>query len=124
MKVLLALCLIVSIRVCTAQKVTKDFLLIGQKEKGQSTQKVEFKGVLKFYSSIVSEQILNDCVYEYSCSEFSQGAFNEYGLFKGLVMTCDRLTRCNRATLVETSRFLITKDGRIKEHWHEYEKPD
>lgn len=123
MKGLFSLCLVLMLTWSSAQTVKNDLLLLKAKEKGNTTSKVEFKGILKFYSSSVSEQILNDCIYEYSCSEFSQGSFNEYGLMKGLMMTCDRLTRCNRATLVETSRFLLNRQGRIKEHWDEYKKP-
>lgn len=101
-----------------------DFLLLQKKVLGFNCEKVEFKGVLRFYHNHLSDQILNDCVYEYSCSEFSQGAFNAYGFFKGLMMTCDRLTRCNRTSLVETSPLQLTKFGKIKEHWDDYKRSD
>ncbi len=86
-------------------------------------KEIAFKGMLKFYNSLVTDQILNDCIYEHSCSKFSQKSFDNYGFFKGLVMTCDRLMRCNRATLAETSKLQLTKKGRIKDHWDDYKKP-
>jgi putative component of membrane protein insertase Oxa1/YidC/SpoIIIJ protein YidD len=36
------------------------------------------------------------CNFEPSCSHFSQEAIREHGLLKGLVMTGDRLERCNQ----------------------------
>lgn len=124
MRVILSITLLLISTFCIGQNASADLSLLYAHESKQKSSQVEFKGLLKFYNKNVTEQILNDCIYEYSCSEFSQGALHEYGLFKGLMMTCDRLTRCNRATLAETSRFLLTRNGRIKEHWNDYKKAE
>lgn len=107
-----------------AQNPADDLDMIRKKSRGSAEQNVTFKGLLKLYNQHFTDQILNDCVYEHSCSTYSQGAMSEFGPVKGLLMTCDRLSRCNRATLAETSPFRLTKEGRIKEHWDEYKKPD
>jgi uncharacterized protein len=35
------------------------------------------------------------CKYHPSCSEYAIQAFKEFGLFKGAVLACWRLLRCN-----------------------------
>lgn len=117
----IALLLVCAGSVC-GQDVAADMRLIQAKELHDKDASSEFKGVLKFYHNNITDQILNDCIYEHSCSEFSQHSFDTYGFFKGLMMTCDRLTRCNRTTLAETSPLRLTKTGKIKEHWDEYKK--
>jgi|GEM_PF-6181512 len=106
------------------QSKVEDLNLLKTKTNLDINSEVAFKGALKVYNKLITDQILNDCIYEHSCSEFSQGAFNRFGLIKGFLMTCDRLMRCNRATLAETSRFQLTRTGRIKDDWDEYQKPD
>lgn len=100
------------------QSKLSDFDRVARQEEAEEAK--NFKGLLKLYHVVFSEQILNDCIYEHSCSEFSQGAFDRFGFFKALMLTCDRLTRCNRTTLAETSRFRLTPEGKIKEEWDEY----
>ncbi|RED93362.1 membrane protein insertion efficiency factor YidD [Marinoscillum furvescens] len=104
--------------VAFSQSKSSDFERAAKQEEVVKSQK--FKGLLKLYHVVFSEQILNDCIYEHSCSEFSQGAFDRFGFFKALMLTCDRLSRCNRTTLAETSRFRLTPEGKIKEEWDEY----
>jgi len=106
-----------------SQEMKEDMELLKVQQEQKIQKEVAFKGMLKFYNSLVTDQILNDCIYEHSCSKFSQKAFDNYGFLKGLVMTCDRLMRCNRATLAETSKLQLTKKGRIKDHWDDYKKP-
>ncbi len=74
-----------------------------------------------FYQKHLSNQILKDCIYDQSCSEFSKLSFAGYGLFKGLFLTADRLTRCNRATFAETSPALINLQGKVIDHWDDYQ---
>lgn len=104
------------------QHKKSDLELMSQRNVKHDLSKVQFKGGLKVYNQVFTDQILNDCIYEHSCSKFSQHAFDQYGLLKGLLLTCDRLMRCNRATLAETSKFQITRKGKIKDHWDDYKK--
>jgi putative component of membrane protein insertase Oxa1/YidC/SpoIIIJ protein YidD len=56
-----------------------------------------FLGLAMFgYQRIVSPQFAAGCIYEPSCSHFSKLAIREFGLIKGIVLTADRLTRCDR----------------------------
>lgn len=54
-----------------------------------------YGGALYVYQNVVSKQISSNCIYNPSCSEFSKNAIKEYGLFKGLVLSTDRIYRCN-----------------------------
>jgi len=53
-------------------------------------------GTLYVYQNVLSKHLSADCLYTPSCSEFSKQAIKEYGLLKGIIMTADRLNRCNR----------------------------
>jgi putative component of membrane protein insertase Oxa1/YidC/SpoIIIJ protein YidD len=54
-----------------------------------------FGGALFVYQNILSKQISAGCLYTPSCSEFSKNAISEYGLVKGIILSDDRLHRCN-----------------------------
>ena len=103
------------------QDKQRDFELVMTKlsEGKASTHKREFF-LFHFYQKHLSNQILNDCIYDQSCSEFSKLSFAGYGLFKGLFLTADRLTRCNRAAFAETSPALINLQGKVIDHWDDY----
>lgn len=77
-------------------------------------------GLFNFYKRNISDQIINDCIYEVSCSEFSRDVFEHYGLVKGLFLTCDRLSRCNRLSYEETQRERINEQGKIVDRWGDY----
>lgn len=77
-------------------------------------------GLYGFYKRNISDQIINDCIYEHSCSTFSKGVYASFGLLKGTFLTIDRLTRCNRASASQILPARITKEGRIKDHWEDY----
>jgi uncharacterized protein len=53
-------------------------------------------GTLYFYQNVLSKHISADCLYSPSCSEFSKQAIREDGLIKGLLLSIDRVNRCNR----------------------------
>ncbi len=55
-----------------------------------------FGGSLFLYQNVLSKHISADCLYSPGCSEFSKQAIKEYGLFKGTILTIDRVNRCNR----------------------------
>ena len=60
-----------------------------------------FGGLLFIYQKGISPQISVDCPYELSCSNFSKRCIQHYGIFKGLALTADRLTRCTQFTLID-----------------------
>jgi len=55
-----------------------------------------FGGALYVYQNVLSKHISADCLFTPSCSEFSKQAIREYGLLKGVLLSVDRVNRCNR----------------------------
>jgi putative membrane protein insertion efficiency factor len=53
-------------------------------------------GSLYVYQNVFSKHISADCLFTPSCSEFSKQAIKEYGLLKGVLLSIDRVNRCNR----------------------------
>jgi putative component of membrane protein insertase Oxa1/YidC/SpoIIIJ protein YidD len=70
-------------------------------------------GSLKFYKKNISQQISAECLYEISCSTFSQLALKEYGTLKGIALTADRLARCNRISGTTINEFRINENGKV-----------
>ncbi len=52
-------------------------------------------GLFLFYKSFFSSQDNQRCSFHPSCSEFGLEAVKKLGVVRGIVCTCDRLTRCN-----------------------------
>jgi putative component of membrane protein insertase Oxa1/YidC/SpoIIIJ protein YidD len=61
------------------------------------------KGALLGYQKLVSEQLARSCPYEISCSNFSKQAIHEFGIFKGVFISADRILRCNRIGVLDIS---------------------
>ncbi|AEI49368.1 protein of unknown function DUF37 [Runella slithyformis DSM 19594] len=63
-------------------------------------------GALTGYQKVISPQISAECLYELSCSRFSRVAIQEFGVIKGIALSADRISRCNRvaATSIEFIR--------------------
>lgn len=59
------------------------------------------KGSLFAYQKIVSRQLARQCPYEITCSNFSKLAIEEFGIFKGIFISADRIMRCNRIGLLD-----------------------
>lgn len=70
-------------------------------------------GSLKTYQRVISPQLSATCLYELSCSRFSQAAIQEYGAIKGVALTADRLARCNRLSATTINPFRIGKTGKV-----------
>ena len=60
-----------------------------------------FSGALFLYQKVISPQLQSRCPYEISCSAFSFASIQEYGLFKGVALSADRLTRCTQFTTID-----------------------
>lgn len=54
-----------------------------------------FSGLFLFYKSFISSQDVQRCSFTPSCSVYGMEAIKEKGILKGMVLTFDRLTRCN-----------------------------
>lgn len=79
-----------------------------------------YKGGLAFYQSFISEQISSTCIYETSCSRFSKKLFDHYGPFKGLFLSSDRVSRCNRLTYTQANPLKLNSEGKIIEHVEDF----
>ena len=53
-------------------------------------------GLIRFYQLFISSQDMPVCNFTLSCSHFGMKAIQQYGLFHGILITSDRLQRCNR----------------------------
>lgn len=53
-------------------------------------------GMMYVYQNAISQQFSANCLYHPTCSEFSKQSISEYGIFKGIFLSTDRLTRCNK----------------------------
>jgi|TARA_B110000285_G_scaffold160863_1_gene179681 putative membrane protein insertion efficiency factor len=50
--------------------------------------------MLRFYQNNISEKLGNRCVFDPSCSRYSELAYRKKGFFKGTLLTLKRLHRC------------------------------
>ena len=50
---------------------------------------------IDFYQYFISTQDIPSCVFTPSCSHFAEQTIQRFGLIKGVLLTSDRLQRCN-----------------------------
>lgn len=55
------------------------------------------------YQKYLSQVLFRDCAFQPSCSAYSKELIGDYGLFKGVIFTSDRLMRCTRIGLADKS---------------------
>ena len=79
-----------------------------------------YKGGLAFYQRHISAQLSTSCIYETSCSRFGKKLFDKFGPFKGLFLSVDRVSRCNRLTYSQVSPLRLNSQGRIIESTSDY----
>lgn len=87
-----------------------------------------FGGLLYVYQKAISPQLQSRCPYEISCSAFSKVCIEEFGFFKGMALTADRLGRCTQFTLVDimpsqvnqNTGSVIDNPEKYKVHNHEH----
>ena len=79
-----------------------------------------YKGSIGFYQKNISVQIAANCVFETTCSRFSKKLTEEFGVIGGTILSIERLSRCNRVTLVESSPLEKNEEGKIVEDIEDY----
>jgi len=62
---------------------------------------------LFIYQNIFSKHFSADCLFTPGCSDFSKQAVREYGFPKGIILTIDRLNRCNRIAGQDLRRYSV-----------------
>lgn len=60
-----------------------------------SEARIAIIGLLRLYKIFISSQDSSVCNFTVSCSRFGMEAVNRFGIVHGLLMTSDRLQRCN-----------------------------
>jgi uncharacterized protein len=55
-----------------------------------------FGSLLYVYQKGISPQISRQCPYEISCSSYSKQSIQNFGVFKGLALSADRMSRCTK----------------------------
>ena len=75
-----------------------------------------YGGSLYVYQNFVSQHLSASCLYDPSCSDFSKQAVKEYGIFKGTLLSLDRLNRCNRIAATDLNPLQInSKSNRFSD---------
>jgi uncharacterized protein len=62
-------------------------------------------GAMSIYQNVISPQFSANCLYHPGCSDYSKMLIQDFGLFKGIVCSADRLMRCNRISALSIRRF-------------------
>ncbi|MEO9475214.1 MAG: membrane protein insertion efficiency factor YidD [Cyclobacteriaceae bacterium] len=125
MRLALSFFALLMVTILSAQNKELDQHLLTQAISENAEEDQKYDGLFYgLYKNHLSRQILNDCIYDHSCSKFSHDVFKHFGLFKGLFLTADRLTRCNRAAFAELPPSRINMNGSGIDHWDHYENND
>lgn len=75
-----------------------------------------YGGSLYVYQNFVSQHLSASCLYDPSCSDFSKQAVKDYGIFKGTLLSLDRLNRCNRIAATDLNPLQInSKSNRFSD---------
>jgi len=71
--------------------------------------------LLSAYRFLLSDQQGEICAFLPSCSNYSQQAFDFHGPILGLIVTIDRLERCNWSAWNYAGRYypIVSRDGRM-----------
>ena len=71
------------------------------------------KGAMFSYQNAISPQLGSRCLYDLSCSNFSKHSIYEFGIFKGVFLSADRILRCNRISHLDLHPLTLNeKTGR------------
>ena len=60
-----------------------------------SELKIVATGLIRLYQKFISSQDGPTCNFHPTCSRFGMACIQEYGVVRGILLTADRLLRCN-----------------------------
>lgn len=73
------------------------------------------------YQHSISQQFSASCYYNPSCSSYSRLLISEYGIIKGVFLSADRVTRCNRISASDIHPLNVDKhDHKVHENVNAY----
>jgi uncharacterized protein len=103
------------------QKNNPKFLFIPDKKVIKyNPVSLTFGGLMFMYQKLISPQIVAECPYEISCSNYSKVVIKRYGIIKGIALTSYRLMRCNRLAAVDIHPLYIDPQGKIIDDPEQY----
>jgi putative membrane protein insertion efficiency factor len=70
-------------------------LVLNQYPKETNPVRIVFGTTIKLYQRTISPAQGDVCNFSPSCSHFAAESIKKYGIFWGILMTSDRLMRCN-----------------------------
>lgn len=65
-------------------------------------------GLIRLYQKFISSQDSPTCNFQPSCSRFGMACIQEYGVLRGILLTADRLLRCNGSQAAHYYRDAVT----------------
>lgn len=71
---------------------------------GVSEVKMLLIGSIRFYQRFISTQDMPSCNFVPSCSQFGAESIGRLGIFRGILLTSDRLQRCNSMSISRYQR--------------------
>lgn len=79
-----------------------------------------FASMMFLYQKTLSAQVSADCRFNPSCSSFSKDAIHRFGFVKGIALSADRLTRCNRIAATDAPLTSYDSHFRVKDPAENY----
>lgn len=79
-----------------------------------------FRWNMSLYQQILSPLLSADCSFQTTCSNFSKQAILQYGLFKGVFLSADRINRCVPGNHIETPAYKIQPETQLIQDLPEY----
>ena len=70
-------------------------------------------GSMLLYQHVITQQLGGGCLYQRSCSNYAKHAIHTVGLIRGVLLSADRLTRCNTSAKKEVPFIYFDEKGKI-----------
>lgn len=73
-----------------------------------SELKLVATGLIRLYQKFISSQDRPACNFHPTCSRFGMACIQEYGVLRGILLTADRLLRCNGSQAAHYDKDAVT----------------
>lgn len=73
-----------------------------------SELKLVATGLIRLYQKFISSQDRPACNFQPTCSRFGMACIQEYGVLRGILLTADRLLRCNGSQAAHYDKDAVT----------------
>jgi len=89
-----------------------------------SELKILALGTIWTYQKLISSQDVSACNFSPSCSKFSSEAFRRTGFIHGILLTSDRLQRCNGLPDIPRNYQFLSAEAKFSDPLDRYLKLD